>query len=53
LEGLDKETFDRVSAALDQSQGRLGYDAQGRLKLAFFDAKSYDQHCGHDATKPW
>jgi D-lactate dehydrogenase len=42
LEGLDKETFDRVSAALDQSQGRLGYDAQGRLKLAFFDAKSYD-----------
>ena len=42
LVGLDEETYDRVTTALDRSQGRFGYDAEGRLKVAFFDAKSYD-----------
>lgn len=42
LGGLDEETFDRVSTALDRRQRRFGYDAQGRLKVAFFDARSYD-----------
>lgn len=42
LAGIDEETFDRISTALDRRQSRFGYDAQGRLKVAFFDAKSYD-----------
>ncbi len=42
LEGLDEATFERVATALDRSQGRSGYDAKGRLKVAFFDAKTYD-----------
>lgn len=42
LNGLDEDTFDRLSTALDRQQIRFGYDTQGRLKLAFFDAKSYD-----------
>lgn len=42
LSGLDEDTFDRIATALDRKQSRFGYDAQGRLKVAFFDAKSYD-----------
>ncbi|MGF1614592.1 MAG: hypothetical protein ACFCVA_11980 [Gammaproteobacteria bacterium] len=42
LAGINEETFDRISTALDRRQSRFGYDAQGRLKVAFFDAKSYD-----------
>lgn len=42
LEGLDDDTFDRISTALDRRQSQFGYDAQGRLKVAFFDAKTYD-----------
>jgi D-lactate dehydrogenase len=42
LEGLDEDTYDRIATALDRRQRRFGYDAQGRLKVAFFDAKSYE-----------
>ncbi len=42
IEGLDEDSFDRVNTALDRRQHRFGYDDQGRLKVAFFDAKSYD-----------
>ncbi len=43
LDGLDTDTFDRVSTVLDREQSRFGYDVQGRLKVAFFDARSYDR----------
>ena len=43
LEGLDETTFDRLSTALDRRERRFGHDAQGRLKVALFDAKSYDK----------
>ena len=42
LEGLDEERFQRLTAELDRPEGRFGYDEGGRLKLALFDAKSYD-----------
>lgn len=43
LNGLDEHTFERVWTALKRRQRRFGYDAQGRLMVAFFDAKSYDR----------
>lgn len=43
LDGLDEDTYERVTTALDRHQRRFGYDAQGRLKVAFFDAKSYER----------
>jgi D-lactate dehydrogenase len=42
LEGLDEERFQRLTAELDRPAGRFGYDEGGRLKIALFDAKSYD-----------
>ncbi len=42
LDGLDEESFQRVIAELDRPAGRFGYDQAGRLKVALFDAKSYD-----------
>lgn len=42
FEGLDAERFQRLTAELDRPAGRFGYDQQGRLKVALFDAKSYD-----------
>ena len=42
LDGLDKGTFDQIVTALDRRQSRFGYDQQGRLKVAFFDARPYD-----------
>lgn len=42
LRALDEDTFDRIATALDRKYSRFGYDAQGRLKVAFFDAKRYD-----------
>ena len=43
VEGLDERSFrttDRWS--LERTNNRAGYDDQGRLKVAMFDAKSYD-----------
>jgi D-lactate dehydrogenase len=42
LEGLDEERFQRLTAELGRPAGRFGYDDEGRLKVALFDAKSYD-----------
>jgi D-lactate dehydrogenase len=42
LEGLDLERFQRLTAELDRPAGRFGYDEGGCLKVALFDAKSYD-----------
>ena len=42
LPGLEQRRYDRLSAELDRSIEPFGYDAQGRLKVALFDAKPYD-----------
>ncbi len=42
VDGLDEQRFQRLSAELDRPANRAGYDDQGRLKIAVFDAKSYD-----------
>ena len=42
VDGLDERRFQRLSAELDRPASRAGYDDQGRLKVALFDAKSYD-----------
>jgi D-lactate dehydrogenase len=42
LEGLDEDTFYRITTALERGQQRFGHDQQGRLRVAFFDARSYD-----------
>lgn len=44
VDGLDEHRFQRLSAELDRASNRAGYDDQGRLKIALFDAKSYDIH---------
>ncbi|MEK6236653.1 MAG: 2-hydroxyacid dehydrogenase [Planctomycetales bacterium] len=41
-DGLDEETFARLSAELDRGRVEFGHDEQGRLKVAVYDAKSYD-----------
>jgi D-lactate dehydrogenase len=42
VDGLDEQRFKRLSAELERAATRAGYDEQGRLKVALFDAKSYD-----------
>ena len=42
LDGLDERRFQRLTAELERAADRAGYDDQGRLKVAMFDAKSYD-----------
>jgi D-lactate dehydrogenase len=42
LDGLDEDTFERLSTTIERRQRRFGYDEQGRLTVAFFDARSYD-----------
>ncbi len=42
VEGLDESRFERLMLELDRPNNRAGYDDQGRLKVAMFDAKSYD-----------
>jgi len=42
LDGLDEQRFQRLSTELDRAANRAGYDDQGRLEVAMFDAKSYD-----------
>ena len=42
VDGLDERRFQRLTAELEQAADRVGYDDQGRLKVAVFDAKSYD-----------
>lgn len=42
LQGLDEKTLRRFTTALEKRTRQFGYDAQGRLKVALFDARSYD-----------
>ncbi len=42
LDGLDERAYQRLVRDLEISQARFGYDPQGRLRLACFDAKAYD-----------
>jgi D-lactate dehydrogenase len=42
LDGLNEVQFQRLTAELQRHGDRAGYDEQGRLKVALFDAKSYD-----------
>ena len=42
LTGLDPERYQRLSAELSRPAVRAGHDEQGRLRVVFFDAKSYD-----------
>jgi D-lactate dehydrogenase len=42
IEGLDQSRFDRLIAELQRLDSAVGYDDTGRLKVAMFDARSYD-----------
>jgi D-lactate dehydrogenase len=42
LQGLDEEKYARLKAELDRASEREGYDAQGRFRVAFYDARPYD-----------
>lgn len=41
-EGLAREEYEKLLADLNQSLVKNGHDSQGRLNIAFFDAKMYD-----------
>ena len=40
--GLNERRFRRLMTELERPDEKCGYDDQGRLKIAMFDAKSYD-----------
>ena len=42
FKGLNERSFERLMLELQRTKNRAGYDEQGRLKIAMFDAKSYD-----------
>ena len=42
VEGLDQRRFDRLMTELKRPVAAAGYDTNGRLKVAMFDARSYD-----------
>jgi D-lactate dehydrogenase len=42
LDGLDDERFQRITTELSRVADKAGCDEEGRLKVAVFDAKSYD-----------
>ena len=42
VKGLDEHRFHRLTTELERVTAQPGYDDQGRLKVALFDAKSYD-----------
>ncbi len=42
VEGLGQSRFDRLIAELQRSDSAAGYDENGRLRVAMFDARSYD-----------
>jgi D-lactate dehydrogenase len=44
VEGLGQSQFDRLLAELRRPDSDVGYDDNGRLKVAMFDARSYDIH---------
>ncbi len=44
IDGLDEQRYQRLVTEFERKQNRVGYDDQGRLKVALYDAKSYDIH---------
>lgn len=42
VDGLDSGRFERLVLELERPNNKAGCDDQGRLKVAMFDAKSYD-----------
>lgn len=42
LDGLDEPRYRQLAAELDRPPSKKGFDEQGRLRVAVFDAKSYD-----------
>ncbi|MBD3675439.1 MAG: 2-hydroxyacid dehydrogenase [Planctomycetaceae bacterium] len=40
--GLDISLYDRLMKSLEQAEEPDGFDEDGRLKIAFFDARSYE-----------
>ena len=42
VDGLDEGRFERLVLELERTNSKAGCDDQGRLKVAMFDAKSYD-----------
>lgn len=42
LDGLDEDTYRRLTRALERRSTSAGCDQQGRLKVVMFDAQSYD-----------
>ena len=42
LDGLSQRRFERLLAVLEHQAPAFGHDQQGRLKIAMFDARSYD-----------
>ncbi len=53
LDGLDEETFTRLCEQLERRRTQFGHDERGRLKVAFYDAKSYDREAfeQHNGTR--
>jgi D-lactate dehydrogenase len=48
LDGLSEEVFQALNHALDIAPNELGFDAEGRLRVAVFDSRSYDiEHLSH------
>jgi D-lactate dehydrogenase len=42
LDGLDEDSFQRLTRELERGRDEFGYDEGGRLQVAFFDARPYD-----------
>ncbi len=43
LDGVDVSTFERLRDQIAQYSQPFGYKSEGKLRVAFFDAKSYDR----------
>ncbi|QEG00026.1 D-lactate dehydrogenase [Stieleria maiorica] len=43
VHGVDAATYERLMRQIGQSSQPFGYDPDGKLRVAFFDAKSYDR----------
>ncbi|MGF1581812.1 MAG: 2-hydroxyacid dehydrogenase [Gemmataceae bacterium] len=43
VNGLSENLFRRLNQELERAEPKFGYDEQGRLRIALFDAQSYDR----------
>lgn len=50
LGGIDEDTYRRWLDVLESRQTEFGYDGEGRLKVAVFDARSYEEDCFREAS---